>query len=109
MRIAGRCPACGHETLRPDPKGALFCVRPECPRRTAASELLGLDHRHAVDVRPGEWSMEHPVVCRLDRSILDCPVHALVTDVMATDAKYPGRYRVELLGPGILSWTEVSK
>jgi hypothetical protein len=33
---------------------------------------------HVLELRDGDWSLEHPQVCRESKSLLDCPVHAVV-------------------------------
>lgn len=38
--VAGRCPACGNESLFLGDGGYVTCSRAECPNPAAASELL---------------------------------------------------------------------
>jgi hypothetical protein len=33
---------------------------------------------HVLELRDDGWSLEHPQVCRESKSLLDCPVHAVV-------------------------------
>jgi hypothetical protein len=42
LRVAGRCPACGHDTLAVAgwDRGRLHCDHPGCPHPMAADELL---------------------------------------------------------------------
>lgn len=90
-----------------------------CVDKDAAAKVLNLDHRHVVEWRdrtdddepgddddrsssyrggdptPVDWSIEHPVTCRLDgKRILDCPVHGLVAEAEGIEER--GRYFIEL-------------
>lgn len=84
LAIAGRCPACGGQTLTFALGGRpglleLYCAGVECPRPTALHEILtGYSQPdHIVDLRRGDYSVQHPMVERLDGVLLDaCALEA---------------------------------
>lgn len=101
--VHGRCPACGHQGLVLEWDGRPRCSRVMCPDPDAAAKVLNLDHRHVLEVREDGWSIEHPVVCRLDdRRLLDCTVHRMVQQDLDGRERpsHPGRYWINPLPAG---------
>ncbi|HEX8321659.1 DUF6085 family protein [Longimicrobium sp.] len=62
------CPACGEESLSVSSQYRIQCDAEECPRRSAAHEILA-DHEreHLVTFRAGgSYSLRHPLIERLN-------------------------------------------
>lgn len=73
--LAGaRCPSCGHHSLTTDASQQLVCEHADCPRPSAAQELLSepMSTRHVVVLTDVGCSVRHPLVERLDDALLDC-------------------------------------
>lgn len=105
--IAPRCPVCGCE-LRVYGTGQLVCTLLECPRPTAAAELLSEgETEHILVLEPGSYSLKHPIRERLDDALLTCWVGQHVGEfgfLMGNgdmgDWRIGTRYRVWMDGEG---------
>lgn len=67
----------------------------------AIDEALS-DITHRAEIRLTDWSIEHPVQCRENGSLLDCPVERAMNVYEDPPVAF-GRYRVTL-GDGGLSF-----
>lgn len=94
--VAGSCPACGKESLMVGEGGRLTCRRLDCPRPTAADEILddGLGRDHKVTLGEIGFTMLHPLIERLDDGLEGCQLHRWLTLQDETPMD-PGTYRVE--------------
>jgi hypothetical protein len=97
--LRGTCPACGENTLTIALTGrkiVLVCAYIACPRPTALDEILTTcsQPEHIVDLRATDYSMQHPMIERLDGVLLDrCPLAAFLS--LAAWHHLPlGRYAV---------------
>lgn len=120
-KVKGVCPSCGEAELRLTEDGHVWCAERGCPGPYTVANLL-VDTAHYVDVvdngwdesdslsygqvSGGEWSMEHPLGCRVaGRRLLDCEVHRLIVAVAdAGTLPMSGRYKVIVPGPNALAW-----
>jgi hypothetical protein len=51
---------------------------------------------HVLEVKDGEWTLEHPLRCRTrDGGLIDCPV-TRAAGLSVDRAGVPGRYRVKV-------------
>ena len=50
----------------------------------------------------GRWSLEHPVTCRIEARMLDCPVNVAIDGLPENPFGEPGRYRVIVGDTGVL-------
>jgi hypothetical protein len=101
IEISGNCPACGHGSLviHPAPLNAVpvwvRCCWPDCPRPTAAHEILSdRETEHIVDLGEEAFTLRHPLRERLDDTLLDCDIHARLS--AGGRPASTGRYRVRL-------------
>jgi hypothetical protein len=91
--VAGYCPACGRESLILASDRRIVCCRLECPRPTAADEVLAdRETEHVVQFNTGDFTVLHPLRERLDNALMDCQLHH---DIASLDGPpvAPGRYR----------------
>lgn len=77
------CPACGSTLaiLTLDDGPELLCNSFECPRPTAAAEILAdreVDHIATLDEHG--FTLRHPLAERLDGALLDCSLHDHLTE-----------------------------
>ncbi len=96
--IRGYCPACGHGSLvvNPSPYVAVgvYCCWPDCPRPTAAHEILqDAQTDHVVTFTEDGFTLRHPVRERLDDELLRCSAHRYLVD-LGTSGAVPGTYRM---------------
>lgn len=84
--VKGICPACGRETLGVIITGGgsfMHCAGIDCPRPTALQEILTTcsQPEHVVDLRADGYSLQHPMIERLDGVLLDrCSLDAWLRD-----------------------------
>lgn len=94
--IVGHCPmGCG-ATVYQQPDGPLWCAAPDCPRRTAASEILNdPETEHIVELGPHTFNVMHPLRERLDGALLTCDLGDWLKRQPGPPAA-PGRYRARI-------------
>lgn len=94
--VAGFCPmGCG-ETLQLAELvgGQVVCLDENCPRPTAAAELLAdRETDHIVELGETEFTVRHPLRERLDDALMECSLHRRIAGLFVPAAD-PGRYRV---------------
>jgi hypothetical protein len=92
-RVQGHCPmGCG-ELLFLGEGGHVTCSWIECPRPTAADELLSISEaEHLVTVEDDCFTIEHPLRERVEGAMHECQVHREMQALNGPPAK-PGRYR----------------
>mgnify|MGYP001569443309 FL=1 len=96
--VVGYCPACGSQTLFLGDGGHVTCSRLDCPRPTAADELLADDEtHHVVQLGPKTFTVRHPLHERLDDALMTCGVHERIAGMDGPPAA-SGRYRVRVDG-----------
>ena len=101
VMVAGICPACGGQNLgviRTEIGNWLHCATVGCPRPTAVHEVLTTCSQpdHIVDLRPSDYSIQHPMIERLDGVLLDrCPL-----DPDDRLEPHAGGLQVDALAPG---------
>lgn len=79
--IEPRCPMCNHPLAYEKSYGYLICTWGDCPRPTAAAELLSEgETEHIVTLRANGYSVKHPIRERLDDALLDCWLAEQVAD-----------------------------
>lgn len=105
--IEGTCPVCGGPTLETSADdGRIRCAAPECPRPSAAAEILAdPETQHIVTFTEDGFTIRHPLRERLDDALMQCQVHA----DFAASAGPPavlGRYRVV---SRVMTWGGVSR
>lgn len=94
IAVQGLCPmGCGRTLFLAD-GGHVTCSWHECPRPSAADELLHLDDRHVVTVDDVGFTVEHPTRERVEGSMHNCAVFQGLRALDGAPVK-PGRYRVE--------------
>jgi hypothetical protein len=91
MKVKGRCPMCGRETLQVEGDGRVHCVNADCSRPLAAHEVLNLDMSHRVRFSDSGFSVEHTLAERLLGVMLECDLHEYLA-VMDYPPVPPGRY-----------------
>ena len=94
QRVRGTCPACGRPDLAVTGAGYLVCCDQDCPRNTAAAELL-MDPvvEHVIQLDRDGFTMRHPLIERLDDALLTCSIHAEIADRVSPPMP-TGRYLV---------------
>lgn len=92
--VPGYCPACGYKSLRLK-DFLLFCSRPDCPRPSAAEEILrDAETEHIVQLKVATFTVRHPLRERLDDALLKCSLHAWLAN--EPERPFPtGQYRVK--------------
>jgi hypothetical protein len=80
VMVEGRCPACGGRLHLEGNR--LACMASVCPRPTAAHEILNEPQRqdHIVSLSEDGYSVQHPLVERLDNELLNCPLSNQVAE-----------------------------
>jgi hypothetical protein len=72
-----------------------MCCWPDCPRPTAAHEILAdRETEHIVDLGTEGFTLRHPLRERLDDALMDCDVHARLA--AGGPPASTGRFRVRL-------------
>jgi hypothetical protein len=99
IEIRGYCPACGHGSLVIRSAmlvpATVMCCWPDCPRPTAAHEILAdRESEHVVDLGVEGFTLRHPLRERLDDALMDCDVHARLA--AGGPPASTGRFRVRL-------------
>lgn len=116
MKIMGFCPmGCGETlemrlTLSPTPgsrddlstsssnnvpPATLVCVSADCPRPSAAGELLAdAETEHIIIFDSRGFTVQHPLRERLDGELFGCSVHQQIRDNPESQGRL-GRYRVK--------------
>lgn len=95
MILAGvRCPGCGAEELEVR-QSKLVCGRLRCPRPDAAQRILTeAATAHVVQINEADYSLEHPLIERLDGILFDaCPLEEWMHTLSGPPVS-PGRYNV---------------
>jgi hypothetical protein len=93
--VAGYCPACGNPTVQVSTGGRLVCVQMDCPWPEAPAVLLDRagETAHLVQLDPDAFSIQHPLIERLDGTLFGCALHTYLEG-----QDHPlgpvGRYRV---------------
>jgi hypothetical protein len=64
------------------------------------------NEKHILDLTEESWSLQHPLACRPD--LLQCAVHAKVTDFFVQTELAPDRYYVEVNNLGQLDMEPIS-
>ncbi len=105
--VRGFCPmGCG-ETLFLASGGYVTCGRLECPRPSAAADILGdAETRHVVRLGDEVFTVLHPLQERLDDALMDCSLHEYLVSLDGSP-RQPGRYRVHG-EPANLTWEALS-
>lgn len=100
--IMGCCPmGCGW-TLVADQDGHILCSLPDCPRQTAAAEILAdQETEHTVRFLPDTFTVRHPLRERLDDTLMDCQLHEHIAGLSGPPVP-PGTYRAVTDG---FQWT----
>lgn len=103
-KVKGYCPmGCG-KTLFLGDGGYVTCSWIDCPRPTAATDVLELDHDHHVVFDAHTFTVEHPVRERIEGTMHGCDLHQAISR-LAEPPMPPGRYRAaRLLVDGSLLW-----
>lgn len=79
--IAPACPVCNHELAYTKSHGELTCTWSDCPRPTAATELLSEgETEHLITLTTDGYTIKHPIRERLDDALLNCPLAAYITE-----------------------------
>lgn len=106
MLVNGACPMCGYETLALE-GGDLVCLRDECPRPTAASEILhDYEIHHRVRLNEDSFNVLHPLHERLDGALMRCRVAEGISEW--SGPKYAvGEYRVYNFGEETEQWERI--
>lgn len=79
--IAPACPMCGRGLAYAKDYGELTCVGTDCPRPTAAAELLSEgETEHLVTLSTNGYSVKHPIRERLDNQLLSCDLADYVSE-----------------------------
>lgn len=110
IAIAGHCPACARRTLFAGHEGNIICTHALCPDPTVLTELLDQrrPERHVAWFDEEDWTLEHPLRCRID-GLADCEVHAAKVDLAGPPAEGLGRYEVTLLANGELVYSRLTE
>lgn len=103
MPVLGACPSCGKRSLRAawgpgKAQASIECGFGDCERPTAVQEVLDGDHpeHHVLHAYEDTWSIEHPLIERLNGVLFDCPVHQQMRDEDGPPRGGPGVYKVRL-------------
>lgn len=106
--VQGQCPmGCG-ATLFLGSGGYVRCSWVECPKPSAAAEILidGAYPWHVVVLSESDYRIQHPIRERLNGELFDCGLDSLLHGLSGPPRK-PGRYRVHG-ADGAYSWQEVA-
>lgn len=95
------CPACGRPDLEARETGPysltghLVCAYPRCPAPNAAQRVLAeASPHHVAQIGTSDFAIEHPLMERLDGSLLDgCRFGEWMSNLTGAPVA-PGRYRV---------------
>lgn len=92
IAVNGVCPmGCGDTLSFID--GDVRCVKRECPRPLAATELLNLSPDHVVTFGDLGYTVEHPSSERIEGTMHECEFHTALMGL--EEAPMPnGRYRM---------------
>lgn len=101
ISVAGNCPACGGRSLALTGDDELACIYQGCPRPSAVHELLSREQisSHRVRIEEGGFSIEHPLVERLDGQLFTCALHVWLLESFQAP-RDPGNYLVHPLADG---------
>jgi hypothetical protein len=66
----------------------------------AALAVINDDHEHMIELRPGGWTMQHPLSCRLSGELFACPYHQAAQGLGPMDQL--GRYVCRLVDGRVL-------
>jgi hypothetical protein len=100
--IAPACPMCGQQLAYTQDHGELTCVGTDCPRPTAAAELLSEgETEHLVTLTADGYSVKHPIRERLDNQLLGCDLADYISEhaqdhITAGDLQTDTPYRMWL-------------
>lgn len=92
--VNGYCPmGCG-ATLARWSDGTILCTHPACTVPTAVDSILSdQETEHIVVLRPGDFTIRHPLRERLDDELMTCRLHKVIAS-FDSPPDPPGRYRV---------------
>lgn len=103
--VEGHCPMCGGKLGLVG--NALACIGVDCPRPTAAAEILAdTEIEHILVLEVASFSLRHPLRERLDSVLLTCEVGGYVGEFGREmseglgDWQVGGFYRVWMDGDG---------
>lgn len=108
--VRGRCPACGNRSLFVGAGGWLTCSIDRCPNPTAIADILELVClHHTVELRPSDFSIEHPMIEKLNGSLHACPLDRYLHGLSGPPRQL-GRYHVlgDVTNPDLLQWVLTS-
>lgn len=90
--VRGYCPmGCGETLNRIDQQ--VICTADECPRPTAAKEILSdTETEHVVEFTMTGFTIRHPLRERLDDGLLRCELHRYLA-ALDGPPQVQGRYR----------------
>ena len=93
--VEGWCPVgCGPTLETSAADGRIRCAAPECPRPTAAAEILAdRETEHIVEFDEIGFTIRHPLRERLDDALLQCVLHAQLARLDNPPTPGLGRYR----------------
>lgn len=108
-KVQGRCPGCGRVGfLFLATGGYITCSIAECPRPTAAADLLEmriqpdrLNTWHTARIGRDRWSLDHPLSCDLATCKFD-----LVAQLWPRPPREEGTYRWDDLEDNPSEWKE---
>lgn len=94
--VEGHCPACGGADLWLGSDRVLGCGNDQCPRPTAAAEILGdSEIHHVVRFDIDHFDVKHPLHERLDGCLLGCGISAAILNVFGLAGPSPGGHSPE--------------
>lgn len=100
--VNGHCPmGCGYTEPTLDTalaltiSGAVVCLAPDCPNPRAVDQILAdPETEHVVQIEQFNYSMQHPLCERINRTLLEgCELGGYLSDLAGPPVD-PGRYRV---------------
>ena len=89
------CPACGRSSLYLNGRGKIECIFGECPRPTAAAEILAdPETEHEATFTATGFTLRHPLRERLDNDLVNCEAHRHLAAQISPEMP-PGSYVME--------------
>lgn len=107
MPMRGNCPACGKRSLRLEwapgaSSGEVHCGTQGCSEPLAVQKLLAEDHicEHIAALGHETWTVRHPLIERLDGSLFNCNLGAVLRDEFGPPRQGVGMYKLRLVDTG---------